>query len=254
MKQILRFNTIPNVCHFTRNATNTTMTTRKEEKRRHKKSKNVTLWERKKSSDNNANTLRFIEDEDRTTTLSDWGRSSPVSSVGGSVQNTNNENEDALEVLANSVNVIFSNTNTKSKSTKDENASYVTKTEFDFAMQAAQNALKAKTRANHMLTLQAKAAMQNAVTALKITEKECQTLRTQLMDLRRDPDLATELMIEDALRRDREQLRVAKERVKKLSNAYRMLQNEIGKERYEAAAFFSGARRGEEEEGGYEGE
>ena len=116
------------------------MTTRKEEKRRHKKSKNVTLWERKKSSDNNANTLRFIEDEDRTTTLSDWGRSSPVSSVGGSVQNTNNENEDALEVLANSVNVIFSNTNTKSKSTKDENASYVTKTEFDFAMQAAQNA------------------------------------------------------------------------------------------------------------------
>ena len=102
MKQILRFNTIPNVCHFTRNDTNTTMTTRKEEKRRHKKSKNVTLWERKKSSDNNANTLRFIEDEDRTTTLSDWGRSSPVSSVGGSVQNTNNENEDALEVLANS--------------------------------------------------------------------------------------------------------------------------------------------------------
>ena len=232
------------------------MTTRTEEEKRreeHKKSNNknvMTLWERK----NNA--LRFIEDEDRTTkTSSDWGRSSSVSSVGGtSVQNTNNENEDALEVLANSVNVIFSNTTTKSKSTKDENASYVTKTEFDFAMQAAQNALKAKTRANHMLTLQAKAAMQNAVTALKITEKECQTLRTQLMDLRRDPDLATELMIEDALRRDREQLRVAKERVKKLSNAYRMLQNEIGKERYEAAAFVSGARRGEEEEGGYEGE
>ena len=172
------------------------------------------------------------------------------------MQNTNDENEDALEVLANSVNVIFSSNTTtnKSKSTKDENASYVTKTEFDFAMQAAQNALKAKTSANHVLTVQAKAAMQNAVTALKITEKECQTLRTQLMDLRRDPDLATELMIEDALRRDREQLRVAKERVKKLSNAYRMLQNEIGKERYEAAAFVSGARRGEEEEGGYEGE
>ena len=179
-----------------------------------------------------------------------------MSSVGAVGANTNDENEDALEVLANSVNVIFSSNTTtnKSKSTKDENASYVTKTEFDFAMQAAQNALKAKTRANHMLTLQAKAAMQNAVTALKITEKECQTLRTQLMDLRRDPDLATELMIEDALRRDREQLRVAKERVKKLSNAYRMLQNEIGKERYEAAAFVSGARRGEEEEGGYEGE
>ena len=235
------------------------MTTRKEEKRRHEKSKNVTLlWERKKSNDNNnANAfLRFIEDEDRTTTwLSDWGRSASVSSVGGRAQNTNDENEeDALEVLANSVNVILSDTNTKSKSAKDENASYVTKTEFDFAMQAAQNALKAKTRANHMLTLQAKAAMQNAVTALKITEKECQTLRTQLMDLRRDPDLATELMIEDALRRDREQLRVAKERVKKLSNAYRMLQNEIGKERYDAAAFVSGARRGEEEEGGYEGE
>ena len=227
------------------------MTTRKEEKRRHKKSKNVTLWERKKSDIK----LRFIEDEDRTTnTLSEWGRSSSLSSVGAVGANTNNENEDALEVLANSVNVIFSNTNTKSKSNTNENASYVTKTEFDFAMQAAQNALKAKTRANHMLTLQAKAAMQNAVTALKITEKECQTLRTQLMDLRRDPDLATELMIEDALRRDREQLRVAKERVKKLSNAYRMLQNEIGKERYEAAAFVSGARSGEEEEGGYEGE
>ena len=234
------------------------MTTRKEEKRRHEKSKNVTLlWERKKSNDNNnANAfLRFIEDEDGTiNTSSDWGRSASVSSVGGRVQNTNDENEDALEVLANSVNVIFSDTNTKSESTKDENASYVTKTEFDFAMQAAQNALKAKTSANHVLTVQAKAAMQNAVTALKITEKECQTLRTQLMDLRRDPDLATELMIEDALRRDREQLRVAKERVKKLSNAYRMLQNEIGKERYEAAAFVSGARRGEEEEGGYEGE
>ena len=235
------------------------MTTREEEKRRHKKSKNLTLlWERKKSNDNNNADafLRFIEDEDRTTTwLSDWGRSASVSSVGGRAQNTNDENEeDALEVLANSVNVILSDTNTKSKSAKDENASYVTKTEFDFAMQAAQNALKAKTSANHMLTVQAKAAMQNAVTALKITEKECQTLRTQLMDLRRDPDLATELMIEDALRRDREQLRVAKERVKKLSNAYRMLQNEIGKERYEAAAFVSGARRGEEEEGGYEGE
>ena len=214
----------------------------------------MTLWERKKSD---ANKLRFIEDEDTSANASsEWGRSSSVSSVGAVGANTNDENEDALEVLANSVNVIFSSNTTtnKSKSTKDENASYVTKTEFDFAMQAAQNALKAKTRANHMLTLQAKAAMQNAVTALKITEKECQTLRTQLMDLRRDPDLATELMIEDALRRDREQLRVAKERVKKLSNAYRMLQNEIGKERYEAAAFVSGARRGEEEEGGYEGE
>ena len=214
----------------------------------------MTLWERKKSD---ANKLRFIEDEDTSAnTSSEWGRSSSVSSVGAVGANTNDENEDALEVLANSVNVIFSSNTTtnKSKSTKDENASYVTKTEFDFAMQAAQNALKAKTRANHMLTLQAKAAMQNAVTALKITEKECQTLRTQLMDLRRDPDLATELMIEDALRRDREQLRVAKERVKKLSNAYRMLQNEIGKERYDAAAFVSGARRGEEEEGGYEGE
>ena len=226
------------------------MTTLKEEKRRQQQQKSsVTLWERKKSNTK----LRFIEDED-TTNASDWGRSSSLSSVSGVVANTNNENEDALEVLANSVNVIFSSTTNKSKSNKDENASYVTKTEFDFAMQAAQNALKAKTRANHMLTLQAKAAMQNAVTALKITEKECQTLRTQLMDLRRDPDLATELMIEDALRRDREQLRVAKERVKKLSNAYRMLQNEIGKERYEAAAFVSGARRGEEEEGGYEGE
>ena len=226
------------------------MTTLKEEKRRQQQQKSsVTLWERKKSNTR----LRFIEDED-TTNTSDWGRSSSLSSVSGVVANTNNENEDALEVLANSVNVIFSSTTNKSKSNKDENASYVTKTEFDFAMQAAQNALKAKTRANHMLTLQAKAAMQNAVTALKITEKECQTLRTQLADLRRDPDLATELMIEDALRRDREQLRVAKERVKKLSNAYRMLQNEIGKERYEAAAFVSGARRGEEEEGGYEGE
>ena len=226
------------------------MTTLKEEKRRQQQQKSsVTLWERKKSNTK----LRFIEDED-TTNTSDWGRSSSLSSVSGVVANTNNENEDALEVLANSVNVIFSSTTNKSKSNTNENASYVTKTEFDFAMQAAQNALKAKTRANHMLTLQAKAAMQNAVTALKITEKECQTLRTQLMDLRRDPDLATELMIEDALRRDREQLRVAKERVKKLSNAYRMLQNEIGKERYEAAAFVSGARSGEEEEGGYEGE
>ena len=230
------------------------MTTLKEEKsarQRQQQKSSVTLWERKKSSASNK--LRFIEDED-TTNTSDWGRSSSLSSVSGVVANTNNENEDALEVLANSVNVIFSSTTNKSKSNEDENASYVTKTEFDFAMQAAQNALKAKTRANHMLTLQAKAAMQNAVTALKITEKECQTLRTQLADLRRDPDLATELMIEDALRRDREQLRVAKERVKKLSNAYRMLQNEIGKERYEAAAFVSGARRGEEEEGGYEGE
>ena len=230
------------------------MTTLKEEKsarqQQQQKSK-MTLWERKKSSASNK--LRFIEDED-TTNTSDWGRSSSLSSVAGVVANNNNENEDALEVLANSVNVIFSSNTNKNKSNKDENASYVTKTEFDFAMQAAQNALKAKTRANHMLTLQAKAAMQNAVTALKITEKECQTLRTQLADLRRDPDLATELMIEDALRRDREQLRVAKERVKKLSNAYRMLQNEIGKERYEAAAFVGGARRGEEEEGGYEGE
>ena len=230
------------------------MTTLKEEKsarQRQQQKSSVTLWERKKSSASNK--LRFIEDED-TTNTSDWGRSSSLSSVAGVVANNNNENEDALEVLANSVNVIFSSNTNKNKSNKDENASYVTKTEFDFAMQAAQNALKAKTRANHMLTLQAKAAMQNAVTALKITEKECQTLRTQLADLRRDPDLATELMIEDALRRDREQLRVAKERVKKLSNAYRMLQNEIGKERYEAAAFVGGARRGEEEEGGYEGE
>lgn len=61
-------------------------------------------------------------------------------------------------------------------------------------------------------------------------------------------------MIEDALHRDREQLRVAKERVKKLSNAYRMLQNEIGRERYEAAAFGGARRDGDEGRGDEEGE
>jgi len=128
------------------------------------------------------------------------------------------ENEDALEVLTNSVFVT-------------ENG-MVSKQEFDFAMMAAQNALKAKTRANQLLTIQAKAAMQNAVTALKITENEAKQLRKRVDELTKDPDLAVELMIEDALGQDREQLRVAKERVKKLSNAFRMLQNEVGKEKY----------------------
>jgi hypothetical protein len=117
-------------------------------------------WERKHHQQHNQQALRFIEeDEDDEEASSYYRASSSSSSALRQLSTSNNENEDALEVLANTVNV-----------TKDGN--YVTKEEFDFAMQAAQNALKAKTHANHMLTLQAKAAMQNAVMALKITEKE----------------------------------------------------------------------------------
>ena len=113
-------------------------------------------WERKQQR-----ALRFVEedDEDETTTTTTTQTTTTSALQQLSSSTNNDENEDALEVLANTVNV-----------TKDGN--YVTKEEFDFAMQAAQNALKAKTHANHMLTLQAKAAMQNAVMALKITEKE----------------------------------------------------------------------------------
>ena len=113
-------------------------------------------WERKQQR-----ALRFVEedDEDETTTTTTQTTTTTSALQQLSSSTNNDENEDALEVLANTVNV-----------TKDGN--YVTKEEFDFAMQAAQNALKAKTHANHMLTLQAKAAMQNAVMALKITEKE----------------------------------------------------------------------------------
>ena len=117
-------------------------------------------WERKQQR-----ALRFVEedDEDETTTTTTTQTTTTSALQQLSSSTNNDENEDALEVLANTVNV-----------TKDGN--YVTKEEFDFAMQAAQNALKAKTHANHMLTLQAKAAMQNAVMALKITEKEVRRL------------------------------------------------------------------------------
>jgi len=120
-------------------------------------------WERKHHQQQ---ALRFIEEDDDDEEASSYYRASSSSNATTTSTalrqlstSNNDENEDALEVLANTVNV-----------TKDGN--YVTKEEFDFAMQAAQNALKAKTHANHMLTLQAKAAMQNAVMALKITEKE----------------------------------------------------------------------------------
>ena len=131
----------------------------------------------------------------------------------------------------------------------EEKEEYVQKREFDLAMLAAQNALKAKTAANRRVHVQAKAAMHNAVTALKLTEKECQRLREELADARRDPDGVTKALIEDARREDRERLRVAKDRVKKLSNAYRMLQSEIGKEKYEqanAAVFRNNASSGGE--------
>ena len=185
--------------------------------------------------------------------------------------------EDALEVLANGVTPLVFATHNKggkdwmnafgghNKGVSSNNASttdetntndlteekeeYVQKREFDLAMLAAQNALKAKTAANRRVHVQAKAAMHNAVTALKLTEKECQRLREELADARRDPDGVTKALIEDARREDRERLRVAKDRVKKLSNAYRMLQSEIGKEKYEqanAAVFRNNASSGGE--------
>ena len=184
--------------------------------------------------------------------------------------------EDALEVLANGVTpLVFATHNkggkdwmnafgghnkgvssnasttdeTNTNDLTEEKEEYVQKREFDLAMLAAQNALKAKTAANRRVHVQAKAAMHNAVTALKLTEKECQRLREELADARRDPDGVTKALIEDARREDRERLRVAKDRVKKLSNAYRMLQSEIGKEKYEqanAAVFRNNASSGGE--------
>ena len=184
--------------------------------------------------------------------------------------------EDALEVLANGVTpLVFATHNkggkdwmnafgghnkgvssnasttdeTNTNDVTEEKEEYVQKREFDLAMLAAQNALKAKTAANRRVHVQAKAAMHNAVTALKLTEKECQRLREELADARRDPDGVTKALIEDARREDRERLRVAKDRVKKLSNAYRMLQSEIAKEKYEqanAAVFRNNASSGGE--------
>ena len=138
---------------------------------------------------------------------------------------------------------------TNTNDVTEEKEEYVQKREFDLAMLAAQNALKAKTAANRRVHVQAKAAMHNAVTALKLTEKECQRLREELADARRDPDGVTKALIEDARREDRERLRVAKDRVKKLSNAYRLLQSEIAKEKYEeanAAVFRNNASSGGE--------
>ena len=111
--------------------------------------------------------------------------------------------EDALEVLANGVTpLVFATHNkggkdwmnafgghnkgvssnasttdeTNTNDLTEEKEEYVQK-EFDLAMLAAQNALKAKTAANRRVHVQAKAAMHNAVTALKLTEKECQRPR-----------------------------------------------------------------------------
>jgi hypothetical protein len=130
-------------------------------------------WERKQQHQQQA--LRFIEEDDEEEASSYYNRASSSSATSTALQHlsssNNDENEDALEVLANTVCV-----------TKDGN--YVTKEEFDFAMQAAQNALKAKTRANRVLTLQAKAAMQNAVMALKITEKEVRAAKALFFNRR----------------------------------------------------------------------
>jgi len=109
----------------------------------------------------------------------------------------------------------------------------VPKHEFDRAIDAAQQALRAKTASSQQMLSQASSAMRNALTALSLSEQEVANLKQTVKELQERPAEGTNEIIE----REREELRRAQERVADLSGAFRQLQSEVARVRYEKEGF-----------------
>lgn len=109
----------------------------------------------------------------------------------------------------------------------------VPKVEFDRAIEAAQQALRAKTASSQQMLAQASSAMRNALTALSLSEQEVANLKATVKELQERPAEGTNEIIE----REREELRVAQQRVADLSGAFRQLQSEVARVRYEQEGF-----------------
>jgi len=109
----------------------------------------------------------------------------------------------------------------------------VPKHEFDRAIEAAQQALRAKTASSQQMLSQASSAMRNALTALSLSEQEVANLKQTVKELQERPAEGTNEIIE----REREELRRAQERVADLSGAFRQLQSEVARVRYEKEGF-----------------
>lgn len=109
----------------------------------------------------------------------------------------------------------------------------VPKAEFDRAIEAAQQALRAKTASSQQMLAQASSAMRNALTALSLSEQEVANLKATVKELQERPAEGTNEIIE----REREELRMAQQRVADLSAAFRQLQGEVARVRYEQEGF-----------------
>lgn len=109
----------------------------------------------------------------------------------------------------------------------------VPKAEFDRAIEAAQQALRAKTASSQQMLAQASGAMRNALTALSLSEQEVANLKATVKELQERPAEGTNEIIE----REREELRTAQQRVADLSSAFRQLQGEVARVRYEQEGF-----------------
>ena len=109
----------------------------------------------------------------------------------------------------------------------------VPKHEFDRAIEAAQQALRAKTASSQQMLAQASSAMRNALTALSLSEQEVANLKATVKELQERPAEGTNEIIE----REREELRQAQQRVADLSSAFRQLQGEVARVRYEQEGF-----------------
>ena len=79
----------------------------------------------------------------------------------------------------------------------------VPKVEFDRAIEAAQQALRAKTASSQQMLAQASSAMRNALTALSLSEQEVANLKATVKELQERPAEGTNEIIE----REREELR-----------------------------------------------
>ena len=81
-----------------------------------------------------------------------------------------------------------------------------------------------------MMLEQASSAMRNAVSALSLSEQEVANLRAVVKALKEGQDGASG---NEAINRERAQLRAAQQRVQELSQNFRALQNEVARMRYE---------------------
>ena len=72
--------------------------------------------------------------------------------------------------------------------------------------------------------------MRNAVSALSLSEQEVANLRAVVKELKEGQDGASG---NEAINRERAQLRAAQQRVQELSQNFRALQNEVARMRYE---------------------